>query len=89
LKDSKSEIVVVENSELLKKLLDCRDECNIKAIIQYSGEVENSYNGLVIKWDDFLRYSSFINDNELHERLSLLAPNKCATLIYTVRLTLF
>lgn len=32
--------------------------------------------------------SDGVNDFELEQRISTLAPNKCATLIYTVSLTL-
>ena len=48
LKDSSSEIVVVENQQQLDKILKCRDTCRIKAIIQYKDEVKDSHNGLVI-----------------------------------------
>lgn len=48
LKDSGSEIVVVENKDQLEKILKCKDKCNLKSIIQYKGEVENNHNGLVM-----------------------------------------
>lgn len=47
LKDSSSEIVVVENQLQLDKILKCRSTCNIKAIIQYKGMVLDNHNGLV------------------------------------------
>jgi long-subunit acyl-CoA synthetase (AMP-forming) len=48
LKDSKSQIVVVENKQQLDKILKCKEKLPIKKIIQYSGTIENDYDGLVI-----------------------------------------
>ena len=48
IKDSGSKIVVVENTQLLEKVIKCKDSCNLKKIIQYSGTIENNYQGLVI-----------------------------------------
>lgn len=48
LKDSKSQIVVVENKQQLDKILKCKERLPIKKIIQYSGTIENDYDGLVI-----------------------------------------
>jgi long-chain-fatty-acid--CoA ligase ACSBG len=48
LKDSKSQIVVVENQQQLDKILKCKDKLPLKKIIQYSGTVENNHGGLVI-----------------------------------------
>ena len=46
--DSVAQIVVVENNDQLKKILKVKNNCKtIKAIIQYSGEVVDSHNGLV------------------------------------------
>jgi long-chain-fatty-acid--CoA ligase ACSBG len=46
--DTKSEIIVVENKQQLDKILKCKNINNIRKIIQYTGTVENSMNGLVI-----------------------------------------
>ncbi len=49
LKDSKSQIVVVENKMQLLKILKAKEKgLQIKKIIQYSGPVENGFDGLVI-----------------------------------------
>lgn len=48
LKDTQCEIVVVENTEQLDKILKYHAECKIKSIIQYSGAIKDSLNGLVI-----------------------------------------
>ena len=45
--DSGARIVIVENQLQLDKMLKCTKTCRIDAIIQYIGEVENNYNGLV------------------------------------------
>ncbi len=47
IKDSGTRIVVVENQILLEKILKCKETCDIDVIIQYSGDVKDSYNGLV------------------------------------------
>jgi hypothetical protein len=48
-KDCKSEIVVVENKHQLDKILKCKENnIPIKKIIQYRGQVDIDYNGLVI-----------------------------------------
>ena len=47
--DSMSQIVVVENNDQLKKILKIKDNCKyLKSIVQYTGEVQDSHNGLVI-----------------------------------------
>jgi long-chain-fatty-acid--CoA ligase ACSBG len=47
--DSLSQIVVVENNDQLKKILKIKDNCKyLKSIVQYTGEVQDSHNGLVI-----------------------------------------
>jgi long-subunit acyl-CoA synthetase (AMP-forming) len=47
LKDSGARIAVVEDEIQLEKFLKCKATCQIDAIIQYTGEVKNSYMGLV------------------------------------------
>jgi hypothetical protein len=36
------------------------------------------------KWNEFLEYGRTITDTDLAARVKTIAPNKCATLIYTV-----
>lgn len=47
-KDSETQIVVVENQTQLNKVLPLKDTANLKAIIQYSGEVSDQYKGKVM-----------------------------------------
>lgn len=54
LQDSSSQIVVVENQAQLDKILKCRNTCNIKAIIQYKGEVKDNHEGLIYSVSLFL-----------------------------------
>ena len=47
--DSLSEIVVVENDIQLKKILKIKNNCkSLKAIVQYTGDIVDDHNGLVI-----------------------------------------
>jgi len=82
-KDSESQIVVVENQNQLNKVLPLRDRINFKAIIQYSGEVTDKFDGLVMSWSEFINYGASVGDEELAKRIKTLAPNRCASLIYT------
>ena len=53
--DSKSQIVVVENKDQLRKILKIKHNCKyLKSIVQYTGDVEDSHNGLVISVIMFL-----------------------------------
>lgn len=48
-RDCKSQIVVVENKQQLDKVLECiRNGVPIKKIIQFTGEVQNNMNGLIM-----------------------------------------
>ena len=49
LNDSKARICIVENKHQLDKIIKCKNNnTQIDKIIQYSGEIEDDYNGLVI-----------------------------------------
>lgn len=48
LKDSNSQIVVVENKTQLDKIIALKSKFNFKAIVQYTGVIDNNYDGLVI-----------------------------------------
>lgn len=39
---------------------------------------------LQFKWDEFIAIGLNLNEDIVNERIKSLAPNKCATLIYTV-----
>lgn len=48
LNDSKSRVVVVENKQQLSKILKIINNTNVRLIIQYTGQVDDDNNGLVI-----------------------------------------
>lgn len=52
LEDSNTRIVVVENKMQLSKILNCKSP--VKRIIQYSGNVENNHDGLVMSVNIFI-----------------------------------
>ncbi|ESO92499.1 hypothetical protein LOTGIDRAFT_120433, partial [Lottia gigantea] len=81
--DSKAQVIVVENTAYLKKILQVKDQLpDLKAIVQYSGEIETPQDNLY-SWDDFMKLGDDLPDSALEERFKILAPNKCCTLIYT------
>ena len=47
LKDSGAHIVIVENQLHLDKFIKCKERCHISAIVQYTGKVKDTHNGLV------------------------------------------
>jgi len=83
LTDSGTEIVVVENKIYLDRIMKGIKNTNVKYIILYGEAVQNTYNGLVKSWDEFIQQGLNISDDVLNERLRGIAPNKCAALIYT------
>jgi long-chain-fatty-acid--CoA ligase ACSBG len=84
--DTKSEICVVENKQQLDKILKCK--VKFKKIIQYNGVIEDSMNGLILSWLEFIDFGRDLPDEFLEKRVKLIAPNKCASLIYTSGLLL-
>ena len=84
--DSKSTIIIVENDEYLKKILDIPKEqrSNIKAIIQYNGgkTVNEDH---IYSWKDFVLLSGgvAIKSDYVNEILDKIDPHQCSTLIYT------
>jgi hypothetical protein len=38
---------------------------------------------LLLQWTEFIDYGRSVEDEQLEERTSKMAPNKCASLIYT------
>jgi long-subunit acyl-CoA synthetase (AMP-forming) len=75
----------VENKALVDKIIACKPEVyKINKIIQYIGNVEESHNGLVISWEEFMGLHKETTDDQLQQRINQICPDKCATLIYTV-----
>nr|XP_022331343.1 long-chain-fatty-acid--CoA ligase ACSBG2-like isoform X2 [Crassostrea virginica] len=80
---SRCNVIVVENNQQLKKILEVwSDLPDLKAVVQYTGEVAEKREN-VYSWREFMDLSSGVSDDDLQQRLSLLAPNKACTLIYT------
>ncbi|CAF0978778.1 unnamed protein product [Brachionus calyciflorus] len=48
LRDSGSKIIIVENKQLLDKVINYKDQLGLKKIIQYSGTIENNHGGFVM-----------------------------------------
>ncbi|XP_056021143.1 long-chain-fatty-acid--CoA ligase ACSBG2-like isoform X1 [Ostrea edulis] len=76
-------VIVVENNQQLKKILQIWEELpDLKAVIQYTGEVAEKREN-VYSWKEFMELSNGVPDDVLQQRLSLMAPNKACSLIYT------
>ena len=76
-------ILVVENNVQLQKILKVLGNLkNLKAFVQYTGEVVEKKDN-VYSWEEFMTLSHDVSDEQLQERLSIQAPNKACTLIYT------
>jgi long-chain-fatty-acid--CoA ligase ACSBG len=94
IKDSNSQIVVVENELQLKKILSINGTDRIKAIIQYTGSLNDSvkcYHN-VYDWNTIMMYATEMCCIESSERtcveqvndvMASLKPNQCSTIIYT------
>ncbi|ESO88299.1 hypothetical protein LOTGIDRAFT_234625 [Lottia gigantea] len=81
--DSKAQVIVVENTAYLKKILQVKDQLpDLKAIVQYSGEIETPQDN-VYTWEDFMKLGEDLPESELEERMNNLAANKCCSLVYT------
>jgi len=57
----------------------------IKTIVQYEGTVEDSRGGLVKSWTEFIDFGDDVSAETMNERIKTITPNKCSTLIYTVK----
>ncbi|WAQ98367.1 ACBG2-like protein, partial [Mya arenaria] len=83
LKNSRSNVVVVENHAQLKKILQVWEELpDLKAIVQYTGEVAERKDN-IYSWAEFLQFGKDVPDSALEERTLIQAPNTCCSLIYT------
>ncbi|XP_059845513.1 long-chain-fatty-acid--CoA ligase ACSBG2-like isoform X2 [Hypanus sabinus] len=83
IQDSNTEVVLVENSKQLQKIMEIRNELpHLKAIIQYKHEVEEQYPGLYT-WKQFMELGSSVSEMELAEVINSQKANQCCTLIYT------
>ncbi|EDV26395.1 uncharacterized protein TRIADDRAFT_49993 [Trichoplax adhaerens] len=83
LEDSNTAIAVVENTASLKRVLKAAEgSLRIKAIIQYTGEIEEQQPN-IYTWKDFIKLGKDMSDEELDSRTADITPNKCCSLIYT------
>jgi long-subunit acyl-CoA synthetase (AMP-forming) len=82
LEDSRTNIIVVEDSKNVSKILEIKNELpQLKKIIQYSGTPEPHCD--VIGWADLMKLGQEENDEILVKRQKVMAINQCAMLVYT------
>ncbi|KAL8606650.1 hypothetical protein ACOMHN_025749 [Nucella lapillus] len=80
---SGANVIVVENDHQLRKILEVRPNLpHLKALVQYTGQVDPQHTG-VLSWAEFMEKGSDVPDSVLEDRLNAQSPNKCCTLIYT------
>ncbi|KAJ8913170.1 hypothetical protein NQ315_009007 [Exocentrus adspersus] len=78
---SEANIIVVEDEKQLDKIISIRPRLkHLKAIVQYTGEPNNSD---VISWKRLMEIGSKEPDDLLEESLKRIAVNECCTLVYT------
>ncbi|KAM4573273.1 long-chain-fatty-acid--CoA ligase ACSBG1 [Odontesthes bonariensis] len=81
--DSKANIIVVENQKQLDKILQIQDRLpHLKAIVQYSGRLQQKVSNLY-SWDEFLELGLDVSDKQLDDIISSQSANQCCILIYT------
>lgn len=81
--DSKANIIVVENQKQLDKILQICDRLpNLKAIMQYSGQVQQKISNLY-SWEEFLDLGLDVSEKQLDDIISSQRANQCCVLIYT------
>jgi long-subunit acyl-CoA synthetase (AMP-forming) len=71
IRDSSSQIVVVENKTQLDKILPLKEKLNLKAIIQYTGAIADDKNGFVKSVGVF-----YFSLNETKNLLSLYSSGR-------------
>ncbi|GAB1598901.1 long-chain-fatty-acid--CoA ligase ACSBG2-like isoform X2 [Argonauta hians] len=82
-KDSKTNIMVVENHQQLQKVLEIRDNLpDLKAIVVYTGEVAVKEPN-IYSWKELKKIGEDLPMFTVYERLEMISPNQCCLLIYT------
>ncbi|ESN90840.1 hypothetical protein HELRODRAFT_90723, partial [Helobdella robusta] len=78
------QIIVVENDIQLQKFLSVSDQLtDVRAIIQYKGQLKEKYDNVYL-WSELMKMELSEEDDEaLNNRIKNIAPNKCCSLIYT------
>ncbi|XP_065883895.1 long-chain-fatty-acid--CoA ligase ACSBG2-like isoform X3 [Dysidea avara] len=83
LKDSKTNIVVVENSNLLSIILKIRERLpDLKAIVQYKEGLREYYSS-TYTWTKFLELGEDMEDTVIENIINKQRPEQCAMLTYT------
>ncbi|XP_018536233.1 long-chain-fatty-acid--CoA ligase ACSBG1 [Lates calcarifer] len=81
--DSKANIIVVENQKQLDKILQIRDRLpHLKAIVQYSGQLQEKLSNLY-SWEEFMELGLDVSEKQLDDMISSQKANQCCVLIYT------
>ena len=81
MENCRANILVVEDDKQLQKFLPFKNELShLKAIIQYTGEVEQEG---VLTWKKLIQMGKEQADEELERRLKSMAINECCHLVYT------
>ncbi|KAF7405424.1 hypothetical protein HZH66_004330 [Vespula vulgaris] len=78
---SKANIIVVEDSKQLEKILQIKKHLvDLKAIIQYEGIPKEKD---ILSWDELLEIGKKESDDKLEGVLKTIGVNECCTLVYT------
>ncbi|XP_019640616.1 PREDICTED: long-chain-fatty-acid--CoA ligase ACSBG2-like isoform X1 [Branchiostoma belcheri] len=76
-------VIIVENNVQLQKILKVWDKLpHLKAVVQYTGPLEQKRPNLYT-WEEFMKLGSDVADKTLEDRISAQVPNQCCVLIYT------
>ena len=77
----KANILVVEDENQLKKILEVKDDLpDLRAIIQYTGTPKHEG---VLSWSALMEKGEQESDELLDERLKQVVINQCCHLVYT------
>jgi long-chain-fatty-acid--CoA ligase ACSBG len=76
-------VAVVEDQKQLDKFLKIRDELpELKAIVQYKGELSQEYPN-VYTWEQFMELGKDMDSSVVDDIVKTQKPNQCASLVYT------
>nr|XP_033792785.1 long-chain-fatty-acid--CoA ligase ACSBG2-like [Geotrypetes seraphini] len=76
-------IIVVEDHQQLTKILKVQHKLpQLKAILQYGGELQEKRPKLYA-WEEFVQLGSDVPDSQLDEVIASQKVNQCCTLVYT------
>lgn len=81
--DCKANIVVCEDADKAKKILEIRDDLpSLKKVVVWNGEAPDLED--CISWSELMKIGSSVEDDSLiKERHKNMAINQCAILVYT------